>query len=160
MGEGQITSLYYVKFSLYAVASAVNLNCEPQTSVCDGEEVVCNCTAACNETIHWWDNRTISFCGDTKFCGSNDMIRPGILRVEVIDCPNSSACSGTFTSRLNYNASHRSRTNIQIGCSSSSINDTTCSPEEPLNSESVTLPVRNCTGTRYVERNTLIGIYV
>ena len=118
------------------------MNCTPQTSVCDGEEVVCNCTAACNETIHWWDNNTATFCSDTKFCGSDDMILPGILRVEVIDCPNSSACSGTFTSRLSYNATHSSRTNIQIGCSLA-VNSDTCSSQRE---DSVLLPLINCTG--------------
>ena len=152
MGEGQITSLYYVKFSLYAVASAVNLNCTPQTSVCDGEEVVCNCTAACNETIHWWDNRTISFCSLTQLCNGN---RPNCtpdtsppVHVEVINCSS----TDIFTSRLSYNASLNTGRSIQIGCSSSSINDTTCSPEEPLDSESFILPVRNCTGIKHVDR--------
>ena len=135
-----------VKFLLYAVASAVNLNCTHQTYVCDGEKVVCNCTAACNETIHWWDNQTISFCSDTKFCGSRNYTRKnGTLHVEVIDC-NSSTCSSTFTSRLSYVASLSNSTIIQIGCSSAVINGTTCSPEEPLDPKSVTLPVRNCTG--------------
>ena len=124
------------------------MNCTHQTYVCDGEEVICNCTAACKETIQWWDNQTISFCGDPKFCGSQSyMTKNGTLCVEVIDCPNSSDCSVTFTSRLSYIASLSTSTTIQIGCSSGVINGTTCSPEEPLGSDSVTLPVRNCTGT-------------
>ena len=153
MGEGQITSLYYVKFSLYAVASAVNLNCTSQTSVCDGEEVVCNCTAPCSEPIQWWDNQTISFCSLTQLCnGNRHMCVPDTsgsppVRVEVINCSS----TDNFTSRLSYNASLSTSTSIQIGCSSSRINGTTCSPEEPLDSESVTLPVRNCTGIKYVE---------
>ena len=167
MGEGQITSLCYVKFSIYAVASAVNLNCTPRTYVCDGEEVVCNCTAPCSEPIHWWDNQTISFCSRTQLCnGIRQNCVPDTLppvHVEVINCSS----TDTFTSRLSYNASLSTSRNIQIGCSSSSIDDTTssingttCSPEDPLDSESVTLPVKNCTGIKYVERNTLIGIYV
>ena len=138
-------NVYYVKSSLYAVASAVNLNCAPQTYVCDGEEVVCNCTAPCIQEIHWWDNKTISFCSRTQLCNGNrqtcvpDKSPP--VHVEVINCSN----SDTFTSRLSYNASVSTSTTIQIGCSSSRIN-TTCSPEDPLDSESVTLPVRNCTG--------------
>ena len=161
MGESQIT-LYYVKFSLHVVASAVNLNCEPQTSVCDGDEVVCNCTAPCSEAIFWWDNQTISFCSRTLVCvsGANttcsgaNTLPP--VHVEVINCSS----TGTFTSRLSYNASLSTSRNIQIGCLSSRINDTTssiygttssingttCSPEELLDSESVTLQVRNCTG--------------
>ena len=125
----------------------MNLNCTPQTSVCDGQEVVCNCTTACSsEAIHWWDNSTATFCTDTKICGSGDMIQPGTLRVEVIDCPNSSACSDTFTSRLSYNASLSHGTNIQIGCSSA-VNQSTCSPERvPPVTEFVTLLVTNCTG--------------
>ena len=159
MGEGQIT-LYYVKFSLYAVASAVNLNCTPQGYVCDGEEVVCNCTAPCSEPIHWWDNQTISFCSRTQLCnGIRQNCVPDTLppvHVEVINCSS----TDTFTSRLSYNASLSTSRNIQIGCSSSNISGTTCTPEDPSDSLSVTLPVRNCTGTKYVERNTLIGIYV
>ena len=118
------------------------MNCTPRTYVCDGEEVVCNCTAPCSEAIiHWWDNN-ITFCSDTKFCGSGDLIQPGILHVEVIDCPNSSVCSDTFTSRLSYNASNSSRTNIQIGCSLA-VNNETCSSQRE---DSVMLPLINCTG--------------
>ena len=84
---------------------------------------------------------TQSFVAVTQLYEKN-----GTLRVEVIDCPNSSACSVTFTSRLSYIASLSTSTTIQIGCSSGVINGTTCSPEEPLGSDSVTLPVRNCTG--------------
>ena len=147
--KGGIDQITTIIFLLYTVASAVNLNCTHQTYVCDGEKVVCNCTAACNETIHWWDNQTISFCTDTKFCGSQSyMTKNGTLRAEVTDCPNSSACSDTFTSCLSYIATLSNSTNIQIGCSSDSavINDTTCSPKELLYPKSVTLPVTNCTG--------------
>ena len=42
------------------------------------------------------------------------MIRPGMWHVEVIDCPNISDCSGTFISRLSYNASCSPDTVIQI----------------------------------------------
>ena len=69
------------------------------------------------------------------------------VRVEVINCSS----TDFFTSRLSYNASLGTSRNIQIGCSSSRINGTTYSPEEPLDSESVILPVRNCTGIKYVE---------
>ena len=161
MGDCQIT-LYYVKFSLHAVASAVSLNCTPQTYVCDGEEVVCNCTAPCSETIHWWDNRTISFCSRTQLCNGNrencvpDISGSPPVRVEVINCSS----TDIFTSRLSYNASLSTSRSIQIGCSSSRISRTTCSPEEPLDSESVTLPVRNCTGTKYVDRFIDNYIYV
>ena len=143
-GESQLANikLYYVLLHAVTGVFSLPMSCTPQTYVCDGEEVVCNCTAACNEIIHWWDNNTATFCGDTKFCGSNDLIQPGILRVEVIDCPNSSACSGTFTSRLSYNASHSSRTNIQIGCSLA-VNSDTCSSQRE---DSVILPLINCTG--------------
>ena len=154
MGEGQITSLYYVKFSLYAVASAVNLNCTPQTSVCDGEEVVCNCTAPCSETIHWWDSRTISFCSRTQLCNGNrencvpDISGSPPVRVEVINCSS----TDIFTSRLSYNASLEIGSNskiIQIGCSSA-VNDSTCSPEgDASDAESVMLLVMNCTGISY-----------
>ena len=66
--------------------------------------------------------------------------------MEVINCPNSSACSDTFTSRLSYNASCSRGTNIQIGCSSA-VNQSTCSPErDPPDTEFVTLLVTNCTG--------------
>ena len=92
-----------IKFSLYAVASAVNLNCTSQTSVCDGEEVVCNCTAPCSEPIHWWDNLTIvSFCSRTQLCNGNrqdcvpDISGSPPVRVEVINCSS----TDTFTSRL------------------------------------------------------------
>ena len=136
--------------ALYAVASAVNLNCIPQTFVCDEEQVICNCTAPCTEAIHWWDNLTIvSFCSRTQLCNGNrqncvpDTSPP--VRVEVINCSS----TDIFTSRLSYNASLNTGRSIQIGCSSSRINGTTCSPEEPLDSESVILPVRNCTGINY-----------
>ena len=152
MGEGQITSLCYVKFSLYAVASAVNLNCTPQTYVCDGEEVVCNCTAPCSELIHWWDNQTISFCSRTQLCNGNrqdcvpDTSPP--VHVEVINCSS----TDIFTSRLSYNASLETGSNnkvIQIGCSSA-VNSSTCSPEaEASDAESVMLLVINCTGISY-----------
>ena len=140
----------YVKFSLYAVASAVNLNCNQQNYVCDGEEVVCNCTAPCREPIHWWDNQTISFCSRTQLCnGNRQNCEPDIsppVHVKIIDCLSR---SDTFTSCLSYNASlemgSNSRT-IQIGCSSAMIGST-CSPEgEPSDAESVSLLVINCTG--------------
>ena len=93
-------------------------------------------------------NKTISFCSDAR---SIDMMQPGILHVEVIDCPNISDCSGTFISRLSYNASRSPGTIIQIG-SSSAVNDSTCSPGDPSDAESVnnsTLLVINCTGISY-----------
>ena len=153
MGDCQIT-LYYVKFSLYAVASAVSLNCTPQTYVCDGEEVVCNCTAPCSEVIHWWDNNTIPFCSRTQLCNGNrencvhDISGSPPVRVEVINCLS----TDIFTSRLSYNASLEIGSNskiIQIGCSSA-VNDSTCSPEgDASDAESVMLLVINCTGISY-----------
>ena len=147
MTHGRESTNMNIIFSLYAVASAVDLNCNQQNYVCDGEEVVCNCTAPCSEPIHWWDNNTISFCSRTQLCNGNrqncepDTSPP--VRVEVINCSS----FDTFTSRLSYNASLEIRstsTTIQIGCSSS-VNG--CSPQgEPSDSESVSLLVINCTG--------------
>ena len=139
----------------------MNLTCTPQTSVCDGQELVCNCTSDCSsDAVHWWDNRTATFCTDTKICGSDSMIQPGILRVEVIDCPTSSACSDIFTSRLSYNASLSHGTNIQIGCSSAVRQDGTCSPErDSPDTGFVTLLVTNCTGI-HTHTHTHIYIYI
>ena len=149
MTHGRESTNMNIIFSLYAATNAVNLNCNQQNYVCDEQEVVCNCTAACTEPIHWWDNNTIPlFCSRTQLCNGN---RPNCepdtsppVRVEVINCSS----SDTFTSRLSYNASLEmlgsTSTNIQIGCSSA-VNG--CSPQgEPSDTESASLLVINCTG--------------
>ena len=150
MTHGRESTNMNIIFLLYAVTNAVNLYCNQQNYVCDGQEVVCNCTAACTELIHWWDNNTISplFCSRTQLCNGNgsnctlDTSYP--VHVGVINCSS----SDTFTSRLRYNASLEmlgsTSTTIQIGCSTA-VNG--CSPEgEPSDTEFVSLLVINCTG--------------
>ena len=133
----------------------MNLKCTPkQTYVCAGDEVICFCTALCNETIMWSGNTTPSF-SLTQICNSQESILPPV-RGEVIDSPS---CSDNFTSRLSYNATLRmgsSDTIIQIDCSivPDRPNSTTipgCSPmTEPShlerNSGFERWCVTNCTG--------------
>ena len=86
-----------------------------QPSVCAGHEVMCFCTALCNEAITWSGNTTPSF-SIPQICNSRETNLPPV-RGEVIDSPS---CSDTFTSRLSYNASlgmGDSTTIIQIECS-------------------------------------------
>ena len=92
------------------------MECTPQQLyVCAGYEVICFCTALCNETIMWSGNTTPSF-SLTQICNSQESILPPV-RGEVIDSPS---CSDNFTSRLSYNATLRmgsSNTITQIKCS-------------------------------------------
>ena len=94
-----------------------NLKCTPQQPyVCVGDEIICNCTAFCNETIIWLDNNTLPNFSPTQVCDSRPFTSSPV-HVEVIDSPS---CSDTFTSRLSYNATLRmgsSNTIIQVDCS-------------------------------------------
>ena len=88
-----------------------------QPYVCPGNQVICNCTALCNETIIWSDNNTLPYFHQTQVCDSRGSNTSSAVRVEVIGSPS---CSNNFTSRLSYNASLRmgsSNTIIQIECS-------------------------------------------
>ena len=53
-----------------------NFSCMPRSPVCDGEEVVCSCTADCGETIHWW-NGDVYFCTATALNFSSNTTIPG-----------------------------------------------------------------------------------
>ena len=144
-----------------------NFSCMPRSPVCDGEEVVCSCTADCGETIHWW-NGDVYFCTATALNFSSNTTIPGseppvLLKVLPNDCP-----SGTFTSLLSFNASLEvtNNTDTQIGCFISpppvpgapvdSIFNGNCTPiREPSGQErnyNTTLDVTDCTGT---EKHTL-----
>ena len=143
----------------------------PQSSVCNGEEVVCNCTADCNDVIHWW-NDCDYFCIIATVKESGITLVP--VRVEVLrnDCISN---SGTFTSQLSFNVSLdvTNNTDTQIGCYISPIQggsgqifpnntctptrepsdqeqNTSCTPiREPSDQEqnsNITLHVTNCTG--------------
>ena len=94
-----------------------NLKCTPQQPyVCVGDEIICNCTAFCNETIIWLDNNTLPNFSPTQVCDSRPFTSSPV-HVEVIDSPS---CSDTFTSRLSYNATlgmGDSNTIIQVDCS-------------------------------------------
>ena len=103
-------------------SSQANLTCTQQQCYGrDGEiSVVCSCTAACNETIYWWDNNTATFChesilntSDVKPQNSNqDPVVYGVIK------PTECNSSNTFTSCLAYNTSvsMEDKTYIQIGC--------------------------------------------
>ena len=142
-----------------------NFSCMPQSPVCDGEEVVCSCTADCGETMHWW-NGDVYFCGATALSNGRDTPVAGrgppvYLKVIADDCP-----SGTFTSRLSFNASLdvTNNTDTQIGCFISpppgadmrNPFNSNCTPiREPSGQEqnyNTTLDVIDCTGT---EKHTL-----
>ena len=143
----------------------------PRSSVCNGEEVVCNCTADCNDVIHWW-NDCDYFCIIATVKESGITLVP--VRVEVLrnDCISN---SGTFTSQLSFNVSLdvTNNTDTQIGCYISPIQggsgqifpnntctptrepsdqeqNTSCTPiREPSDQEqnsNITLHVTNCTG--------------
>ena len=96
----------------------MNLQCTPQQPyVCAGDEILCFCTAFCDETIIWLDNNTLPSFSPTQVCNSCGSFTSSAVHVEVIDCPS---CSDNFTSRLSYNATLRmgsSNTIIQIQCS-------------------------------------------
>lgn len=84
--------------------------------MCAGDEIICNCTAFCNETIVWLDNNTLPSFSPTQVCDSRPFTSSPV-HVEVIDRPS---CSDTFTSRLSYNATLRmgsSNSVIQVDCS-------------------------------------------
>ena len=84
--------------------------------MCAGDEIICNCTAFCNETIIWMDNNTLPSFSPTQLCNSGPYTSSAVY-VEVID---GSSCSDTFTSRLSYNATLRmgsSNSVIQVDCS-------------------------------------------
>ena len=153
---------------LSVATNPANLTCTPpQCYLCDGEVlVVCYCTAACNETISWWDNNTAKFCYDLKVSTSGNITRwlPQVF-VEVIE-PTECNSFSTFTSRLTYNTnvSMESSTYIQIGCfigpythrlnfTSAFPTNESCSPvREPSDSErssNSTWHIRNCTGSVY-----------
>ena len=101
-------------FSIHAGFSVLaNLNCTPQQPyVCAGDEIICNCTAFCNETIMW----SLPTESVTHVCNSCGPYTSSAVRVEVIAC-NGSSCSDTFTSHLSYNVSLRMGSSIQIDCS-------------------------------------------
>ena len=157
------------------------MTCTPQQCyIGDGEiSIVCNCTAACNEIINWWDNDTTIFCHDTKINASiNDRhwnsnqshVVTGVI--EPTECDS----SGHFTSHLTYSTSvsMESSTYIQIGCfimPDAPQNSTTppfptnesCSPgREPMDSErnfNTTWHINNCTGSVYYFLYQLCNIY-
>jgi len=138
----------------------------PPSSVCNGEEVVCNCTADCNDVIHWW-NGDIYFCTHTTLNDSGIISVPPV-RVEVFpnDCTSN---SGTFTSQLSFNVSLdvTNNTDTQIGCYISPIqggsgpifSNNSCTPiREPSDQEqnsNITLHVTNCTG---MEKHNIITV--
>ena len=137
------------------VNGLASLNCMPQPSVCNGEKVVCSCTANCSEVIHWW-NGNIYFCTFTTLYDSGNRSGPPV-NVEVIPNNCNLNSSGTFTSRLTFNASLDvvNSTDTQIGCFSSSSSEmifdqSNCIPiREPSGREQnndITLCVTNCTG--------------
>ena len=134
-----------------------NFSCMPRSPVCDGEDVVCSCTADCGNNIHWW-NGGVYFCTVTALDISRNTTIPGSeppAYLEVTnDCP-----SGTFTSRLSFNASLdavvTNNTDTPIGCFVSireggHVFNGNCTPiREPLGPErnyNTTLSVTNCTG--------------
>ena len=159
--------LVHTLIHISIAGNPASLNCTPQDYVCDGHQVVCNCTATCGNIIHWWDNNTVTFCTRTQYCDDMDLKCPPPVCTEVItrnNC-NSSSSSGTFTSRLNFTANLEME-RIQIGCFTTpdaAVNNSTnrsmpstnesCTPVRELSSEenSVTMwHVTNCTGM-YVE---------
>ena len=136
-----------------------NFSCMPRSPVCDGEEVVCSCTADCDEAMHWW-NGGVYFCTATALNFSSNTTIPGSeppVRLEVTnDCPSGIQ---TFTSRLSFNASLdayvTNNTDTPIGCFVSiceggNVFNGNCTPiREPLGQErnyNTTLSVTNCTG--------------
>ena len=134
-----------------------SLNCTPQGYyVCDGHEVVCNCTTTCDNFLQWWDNNTVTFSSRTQYC--DDMVPQCIDDVctEVIARNNcdSSSSSGTFTSRLNFTANAEME-RIQIGCYIEATNTSmlpTSESRSPMREQSSELNsvtmwrVTNCTG--------------
>ena len=149
----------FIKFSGVSATVARSLHCIPQSNeICNGQEVTCFCTAASNETIHWWPLPIR--CSITQLCNSCGPEFTSTARAEVIDCPS---CLDSFTSRLRYNVSlgmESCRREVQIGCfiapESSTmsapidINNNTCSlAREPSDLEHnlvITKLVTNCTG--------------
>ena len=125
--------------------------------MCAGDEIVCNCTAFCNETIMWLDNNTLPNFSPTQVCNSGTDTSSAVY-VEVIDSPS---CSDTFTSHLSYNATLRmgsSNTIIQVDCSI--VPDQPlpgCSPMTVLShlerNSGFTWCVTNCTGKLQLHDN-------
>ena len=132
-----------------------NFSCMPRSPVCDGEEVVCSCTADCGETMHWW-NGDVYFCTATAVNFSSNTNIPGFEPPVLLEVTNDCS-SGTFTSRLSFNASLdvTNNTDTRIGCFVSiheggHVFNGNCTPiREPLGPErnyNTTLSVTNCTG--------------
>ena len=137
------------------VNGLANFSCTPQSPVCDGEEVVCSCTADCGETMHWW-NGGVYFCTATALNLSSNTNIPGSEPPVLLEVANDCS-SGTFTSQLSFNASLdvTNNTDTRIGCFVSiregeHVFNGNCTPiREPLGPErnyNTTLSVTNCTG--------------
>ena len=140
----------------------------PWSPVCDGEEVVCSCTADCGETTHWWNGGVYFLHIATALNSSRNTTAPGSdLPVSVTnDCP-----SGTFTSQLSFNASLdvTNNTDTRIGCFVSIpfgelVFNGNCTPiREPLGPErnyNTTLSVTNCTGMEKHSFPVIIAIHL
>ena len=135
-----------------------SLTCTPEAYVCDGQEVVCDCTATCNHVIQWWDNNTVTFCSRTQYYNDTGLhcLPPVCMEVITRNNCNSSSSSGTFTSRLNFTANLEME-RIQIGCyitpdatnTSMPPTNESCTPMRELSSEEnsvIMWHVTNCTG--------------
>ena len=90
------------------MSNTVNLKCS-----CEGDRIICTCTARCNETILWLDNN-VTFCSCTHIpsltskrnCSTTGCVEPVT--------PNECSSSVNFTSRLSFRMG--SSADQQIGC--------------------------------------------